>query len=100
MQDERSSSIPYEQRQRVEAAVLALLLAEDSLWRADELASRLSLPADAIGLAVATLQADGLLVSNGDKLRASWAAVRADELANRGSTRSNVEPACRVPGPR
>lgn len=99
MQDERSGSIPYERRRRVEAAVLALVLAEDSPWRADELASRLRLPADVIALAVATLHADELLVSDGGKLRASWAAVRVDELANR-STRSNVEPACRVPTPR
>lgn len=73
-------SIPYEERRRVEAAVLALVLAEDWPWRADELAQRLSLPADVIGLATAMLRADGLLISEGDRLRASWTAVRCDEL--------------------
>ena len=77
-------SFPYEDRRRVEAAVLALVLAKDWPWRAGELAERLHLPADVIGLAAATLSADGLLASDGEKLRASWTAVRGDELAGWG----------------
>ena len=89
MQHERTYSLPYEQRRRVEAAVLALMLAEDWPWRASELAQRLRVPVDVIGLGTATLRADGLLVpalagsgGSGDRLRASWAAVRGGELAN------------------
>ncbi len=74
--------MPYERARRVEAAILALALAEDWPWRIGEIAQRLRLPADAIGLGAATLQADGLLVSRSKLLRASWAAVRGDELAN------------------
>jgi len=82
MYDQLSSPPPpYERRRRVEAAVLALVLAEDWPWRADELSYRLHLPADLIALATATLVADGLLVSDDGKLRASWTAVRGDELA-------------------
>ncbi len=81
MQDERSSSIPHERRRCIDAAVLALVLAEDWPWRADELAQRLRVPEDVIGLSTGTLHADGLLVVDADKLRASWAAVRGDELA-------------------
>ncbi len=62
MHDQRSYSIPHERRRRVEAAVLALVLAEDWPWRVGELAQRLRLPADVIGLGTATLRADGLLV--------------------------------------
>jgi len=96
MQDERSSSIPYEQRQRVEAAVLAFVLAEDWPWRVGELAQRLRVPEDVIGLSTATLHADGLLVADADELRASWAALRGDELLRccppgPGSARPNVE---------
>lgn len=74
-------SFPYEDRRRIEAAVLALVLAEDWPWRASELAERLRVPTDVIALATATLRADGLLVSDDGKLRASWTAVRGDELA-------------------
>lgn len=79
-------SFPYEERRCVEAAVLALALAEDWPWRADELAERLRVPADVIALATATLRADGLLIADGEKLRASWAAVRGDELAGWGDS--------------
>ncbi len=89
MQHQRTYSIPYERRRRVEAAILALMLAEDWPWRAGELAQRLRVPVDVIGLGTATLRADGLLVpapttsrGSGDRLRASWTAVRGDELAN------------------
>lgn len=106
MHDERSCSIPYEARLGVEAAILALVLAEDWPWHATEIATRLCLPRDLIGFASATLLADGLLVAaparsgNGgggsEALRASWAAVRGAELLrhcprNHGPTRSNVE---------
>jgi hypothetical protein len=74
-------SFPYKERRRVEAAVLALVLAEDWPWRTNELADRLHVHADLIALATATLIADGLLVTQGHHLRASWAAVRGDELA-------------------
>jgi hypothetical protein len=84
MQDQRSDLIPYERRRRVEAAVLALVLAEDWPWRADELAARLHVPADVIRLGVAVLRTDGLLALDRGKLRASWAAVRCDELTRWG----------------
>jgi hypothetical protein len=94
MYDQRSYSIPYERRRCVEAAVLALVLAEDWPWRVGELVQRLRVPEHVIGLSTATLHADGLLVADADELRASWAAVRGDELLRcppRGGTRSNVE---------
>jgi hypothetical protein len=96
MQDQRSYSIPYERRRCVEAAVLALVLAEDWPWRVGELAQRLRVPEDVIGLSTGTLHVDGLLVVDADKLRASWGALRGDELSRsspRGSgpARSNVE---------
>lgn len=81
MQHQRSELMPYERGRRVEAAILAAVLAEDWPWRIGELAQRLRLPAAVVGLGAATLQADGLLVADGEKLRASWAAVRGDELA-------------------
>jgi hypothetical protein len=88
MQHQRTYLLSYERRRLVEAAILALVLAEDWPWRAGELAQRLRLPVDVIGLGTATLHADGLLVpapttsgGSGDRLRASWAAVRGDELA-------------------
>lgn len=80
MQHQRTYFMPHERR-RVEAAILALVLAEDWPWRAGELARRLRVPVDVIGLGTATLRADGLLVSRGERLRASWTAVRGDELA-------------------
>ncbi len=87
MQHQRTYFMPHERR-RVEAAILALVLAEDWPWRASELARRLRVPVDVIGLGAATLRADGLLVSapaargsSGERLRASWTAVRGDELA-------------------
>jgi hypothetical protein len=92
--NERSDSIPYERRRCVEAAVLALVLAEDWPWCVGELAQRLRVPSDVIGLSTATLHADGLLVVDADELRASWAALRGDELLRcppTGGTRSNVE---------
>src|SRR5271166_2349073 len=73
---------PYDRMRRVEAGVLALLLAEDWPWRPSELACRLGVPADLITAAAGTLRADGLLVSHGKGVRASWAAVRGNELAN------------------
>lgn len=82
MQHQRTYSLPYEQRRRIEAAILALVLTEDWPWRVGELAQRLRLPADVIGLGTATLRADGLVVVRGETLRASWTAVRGDELAN------------------
>jgi len=82
MQDQRTGSLPYDRRRGVEAAVLALVLAEDWPWRVGEIAQRLRVPEHVIGLSTGTLHADGLLVVDADKLRASWAAIRGDELAN------------------
>jgi hypothetical protein len=71
----------------VEAAVLALLLAEDWPWLTGELAQRLRVPADLIAVCEATLRADGLVVvTRGGRLRASWTAVRGDELAGWGDS--------------
>jgi len=95
MQDQRSSSVPYERRRGIEAAVLALVLAEDWPWRVCELAQRLRVPENLIGLSTGTLHADGLLIVDAGKLRASWAAVRSHELLHfQGfcdASRSNVE---------
>ncbi len=82
MQDQRTYFMPYERRRPVEAAILALTLAEDWPWHVGELAQRLRIPEDVIGLSTATLRADGLLIPNGESLRASWVAVRGNELAN------------------
>jgi hypothetical protein len=65
----------------VEAAVLALVIAEDWPWRAWELAERLGVPVDVIGVCVGRLCADGLLVAHSDTFRASLTAIRGDELA-------------------
>ncbi len=86
MQHQRIDLLTNEQRRRVEAAILTLALAEDWSWRADELARRLSLPVDVIGLGTATLRADGLIVMRGELLRASWAAVRGDDLLGWGDS--------------
>jgi hypothetical protein len=88
--------MPHEQRRGVDAAILALVLAEDWPWRVSELGQRLRIPEDVIGLSTATLRADGLLIPRGESLRASWAAVRSHELLshappNRGPARSNVQ---------
>jgi len=96
MQDQRTYSIPHGRRRSIEAAILVLVLTEDWPWHVGELAQRLRIPEDVIGLSTATLHADGLLVSHGDNLRASWAAVRGDELLrhvppNPDPARSNVE---------
>jgi hypothetical protein len=75
---------PYDERRHAEATILAFVLTADQWWSVDELARRLHLPADLVRLATATLSADGLLTSapigGGKKLRASWTAVRSDEL--------------------
>ncbi|SRR5258705_13994643 len=105
MQHQRTYLLAYERRRLVEAAILALVLAEDWPWRASELAQHLRLPADVIGLSTATLSADGLIVSRDDRLRASWGAVRCDELLRQGPaisppTRTNVESVCTLERPR
>ncbi|MGO9763611.1 MAG: hypothetical protein ACLP1Q_20355 [Solirubrobacteraceae bacterium] len=87
---------------RVEAAVLALLLAHDRPWRLSDLQRALqptgpAASAPVVAAAAATLRADGLLTdwqrpwlhdrkttaadaSDRRFVRASWAAVRAAEL--------------------
>jgi predicted transcriptional regulator len=95
MQHQRSDSITHEQMRRVEAAILALMLAEDWPWQARELATRLNLPESTIRLGTATLRADGLIDLRDKRLRASRTAVRCDELLRRryvpSPTRTNVE---------
>jgi hypothetical protein len=98
MQHQRSDLMPYERGRRVEAAILAAVLAEDWPWRIGEIAERLRLPAGAVRLGAATLQADGLLVSRGELLRATWAAVRGDELANWHKSTKRPAPRALVPG--
>lgn len=103
MPDQRSSrSLPYQPRRAVEAAILALVLAEDWPWRPAEIAQRLCVPAGLVAVSAATLRADGLVITvpsagRGEEgLRASWAAVRGSELLRHsgrvcGWPRSNVE---------
>jgi len=105
MHHQRSDLIQHERRRYVEAAILALVLAEDWPWRVSELAQRLQLPADVIGLGTATLRADGLVISvptgrggSDEKLRASWTAVRGDELANWHDSIKRLGRRCRVSG--
>ncbi len=96
---ERARTAATASGQRVEAAVLAALLAHDRPWRVSELQRAPLLPtgpapASLVRVAVATLRADGLLTdwhrpwrhdratTPNDRrfVRASWTAVRAAEL--------------------
>jgi DNA-binding IclR family transcriptional regulator len=81
MQDQRIGSQPSEQTQHIERAILALLLAEDRPWRLGELQKALGDPMGVVSICVARLRADGLVDSDGRTARASWAAIRSDELA-------------------
>ena len=80
MQDERSGSIPYERVRPLEAAILFLVVAEDYPWRLGELEARLGAPPELVRICAGRLRADGLLVGDDETVRASWAAVRLDEL--------------------
>jgi hypothetical protein len=80
MQDERSGSIPYDEVRPLEAAIVFLAIAEDYPWRLGELEARLGVSAELVRICVGSLRADGLLVGDGETVRASWAAVRLDEL--------------------
>jgi hypothetical protein len=80
MQDQRSGSVPYDEMRPVEAAIVFLLVAEDYPWRPAELGERVGCSAHVIRICVGRLRADGLLVGDGETVRASWAAVRLDEL--------------------
>ncbi len=80
MQDERSGSIPYDEVRPVEAAIVFLAVAEDYPWRLGELAARLGASPELVRISVDRLRDDGLLVGAGETARASWAAVRLDEL--------------------
>ncbi len=80
MRDERSSSVPYDNMRRVEAGIVFLLVAEDYPWRLAELEARLRCSEELFGICVARLRAVGLLVGDDGALRASWEAVRLDEL--------------------
>jgi hypothetical protein len=85
MQDQRIGSQPSQQTQHIERAILALLLAEDHPWRLAELqkalGDQLGEPLGLVSICVARLRADGLVAYNGRTARASWAAIRSDELA-------------------
>jgi DNA-binding GntR family transcriptional regulator len=81
MPHQSSGSIPYNSMRRVEAAMLSLLLSEDYPWRLAELRVRLGCSADVVRICVARLRADGLLIGDDERVRASWAAIRSDELA-------------------
>jgi DNA-binding GntR family transcriptional regulator len=81
MQDQRIGSQPSEQTQHVERAILALLLADDHPWRLDELQEALGDPEELLRICVARLCADGLVNYDWKAARASWAAIRSDELA-------------------
>jgi hypothetical protein len=80
MQDERTCSIPAAQTDRIERAILALLLVEDHPWRAGELGKKLGQAPGIIAGCVARLHADGLLDRDDNTVRASRAAVRFDDL--------------------
>jgi hypothetical protein len=80
MQYKRSGSIPYDEMRRVEAAIVFLVVAEDYPWRLGELEARIGCPAELVRICAARLRADGLLVGDDETVRASWAAVRLDEL--------------------
>jgi hypothetical protein len=80
MQDKRTGSVPATQTKRVERAILALLLAEDHPWRLGELQKRLAHPMALLRICAARLDADGLIEHDGETLRVSRAAIRADEL--------------------
>jgi hypothetical protein len=95
MQDKRICSAPSAQTQRIERAIYRLLIAEDHLWRLSQLQQRIGEPLSLIAATTARLQADGLLdgdgktteadeindfARSGQTVRASRAAIRADEL--------------------
>jgi hypothetical protein len=88
MQDQRSGSIPYENMRPLEAAIVFLLVAEDYPWRLRELEARLGCSAELVRICVGRLRADGLLVGDGETVRASWAAIRLDELGGWRELRS------------
>lgn len=81
MQDHRIHSVLSRHAQSVDCVVFNFLVAEDHPWRLRELQRTLNEPMTFINASVARLQADGLLTRTGDTVRASWAAVRADELS-------------------
>lgn len=81
MQDKRSGSTPSALTERVERAIFNLLLAEDHPWQLDKLQQELGKPASLVLACVQRLQADGLVDYNGKTVRASRAAIRADELS-------------------
>ena len=57
-----------------------LVVAEDYPWRLGELEAKLGLSPELVRICVGRLRADGLLVGDDEAVRASWAAVRLDEL--------------------
>lgn len=80
MHDKRTTSAPSTQTQRIDRAIFNLLLSEDHPWRLSELQKTLGHPMSLVKVSVERLQADGLLIEDGEMVRASRAAIRADEL--------------------
>ncbi len=81
--DARIGSVPYDRMRSVEAAVLSLLLAEDWPWQPWEVARRLGVSVDLVGICTGRLRADGLVLARGGAVRASLAALRCHELLSR-----------------
>ena len=81
MQDKRCGSMPSAQTQPIEQAIFNLLLAEDHPWRLEDLQRELGRPACLVLICVERLKVDGLVEQNGETVRASRAAIRAEELA-------------------
>jgi hypothetical protein len=80
MQDDRIHSV-WAHSHRVDRALYNLLLAEDHPWRLRELQGALGEPMSLVNASVARLHADGLTTHDRGMVRASRAAVRADELS-------------------
>ncbi len=78
--DKRICSAPSDQTKRLDRAIINHLLSQDHPWRLSELQKTLGHPMSLIMASVERLEADGLVVRNVETVRASRAAVRADEL--------------------
>ena len=78
--DKRICSAPSDQTKRLDKAIINHLLSLDQPWRLSALQKTLGHPMPLILASVERLAADGLVVRNGESVRASRAAVRADEL--------------------
>jgi hypothetical protein len=81
VRDNRIHTVLSEHAQRLDRTVFNFLVAEDHPWRLRELQRTIGEPMALLNASIARLQADGLLTHNGDTIRATWTAVRADELS-------------------